>query len=222
MELFKHPSKDSYVQAQILKNKKKLLVIASSDEELSVIARYVRTNIPRAGFGICHGVRNGYEVQRLRRLLGIEIIGTDIAPTATEFPNVIQWDFHDVKPEWIRKVDFIYSNSWDHSYDPEQLFKTWMDCLSPGGRLYISWTPSHSAPADGADCFSASLEELKSTLSRYGTLEADCTVRQWRIPGKSFIYNLARIVLRRKPVKTIHLLVVAHSAETQSIMRGKY
>ena len=96
------------------------------------------------------------------------------------------------------------------------------DVGSTSAAVRVAWTPSHSAPADGADCFSASLEELKSTLSRYGTLEADCTVRQWRIPGKSFIYNLARIVLRRKPVKTIHLLVVAHSAETQNIMRRKY
>jgi hypothetical protein len=141
-------------------------------------------------------------------LLAVEVIGTDIAPTATEFPNVIQWDFHDVKPEWIRKVDFIYSNSWDHSYDPERLFKTWMDCLSPRGRLFIAWTPAHSAPADDADCFSASLEELKSMLSRYGTLEADRIVSQWRIPGKSFIYNVARVAWRRRPVKTIRLLIV--------------
>jgi hypothetical protein len=131
MELFKHPSQDSYIQAQILKSKKKLFVIASSDEELSTVARYIRTNIPAARFGICHGVRNGYEVEQLRRLLGIDIIGTNIAPTASEFPDVIQWDFHEAREEWIGKVDFIYSNSWDHSYDPERLFKNWMDCLSP-------------------------------------------------------------------------------------------
>ena len=208
MELFTHLSEDRYIQAQILKNKKKLFVIASSDEELSAVALYIKTNIPAAKVGICHGVRNGYEVQQLRRLLGIEVFGTDIAPTANEFPNVIQWDFHDIKKEWIGKVDFIYSNSWDHSYDPERLFSNWMNCLRPGGGLFISWTPAHSAPVDEADCFSASLEELKSLLLRYGTLEADQIVRQWRIPGKSFIYNLARIVWHRKPVKTIHLLIV--------------
>ena len=26
--------------------------------------------------------------------------------------------FPEVKPEWIGKADFIYSNSFDHSYDP--------------------------------------------------------------------------------------------------------
>jgi hypothetical protein len=83
MELFRHPSKDAPAQARIAKNKKKLSVIAIADEELSVIADYVKEHIPGTSFGICHGVRNGYEVQELRRLLGIDIIGTDISPTAS-------------------------------------------------------------------------------------------------------------------------------------------
>jgi hypothetical protein len=71
-----------------------------------------------------------------------------------------------VKQEWIGNVDFVYSNSWDHSFDPERLFKNWMERLKRSGRLFISWTPTHAAPVDSADCFSASLEELKSSKVR--------------------------------------------------------
>jgi hypothetical protein len=150
MELFRHPSKDAHTQAQIAK-KKKLSVIAIAGEELSVIADYVEEHIPGTSFGICHGVRNGSEVQALRRLLGIDVIGTDISPTASQFPNVLQWDFHDVKQEWIENVDFVYLSSWDHSFDPERLFKNWMEYLKSraGGSLFLG-RPLHAAPLDAA------------------------------------------------------------------------
>jgi len=100
-------------------------------------------------------VCSGYEVQELSRLLGIDVIGTDISPTASQFPNVLQWDFHDVKQEWIENVDFVYSNSWDHSFDLERLFKNWMECLKPSGRLFISWTPTPCCSLRRCDCFSS-------------------------------------------------------------------
>jgi hypothetical protein len=36
-------------------------------------------------------------------------------------------------PDWLAKVDFIYSNSFDHSYDPEKCLNTWIDSLRIGG-----------------------------------------------------------------------------------------
>lgn len=32
---------------------------------------------------------------------------------------------------------FVYSNSWDHSYDPELAFSRWMSCLRKGGFLFL-------------------------------------------------------------------------------------
>ncbi|MEJ0015745.1 MAG: hypothetical protein WDN25_04115 [Acetobacteraceae bacterium] len=50
------------------------------------------------------------------------MLGTEISDTATQSSTTIQWDFHEVKPEWLNSVDFIYSVSWDHRYDPVKLF----------------------------------------------------------------------------------------------------
>lgn len=69
--------------------------------------------------------------------MNCDVIGTEISDTATQFENTIQWDFYDVKDEWIGKVDFIYSNSLDHSYDPEKALDAWMNCLTDNGVCII-------------------------------------------------------------------------------------
>ena len=106
------------------------------DPELGAIAAHFRSHHRGGSRGLCHGVRNGYEVRRLRTLLPtVDIVGTDISDTARDTPNCIVWDMHDVKPEWVGAIDLIYSNSWDHTYDPCVLFTNWSRCLSHEGRL---------------------------------------------------------------------------------------
>ena len=56
------------------------------------------------------------------------------------FPNTIQWDFHDVKDERIDSIDFIYSNSLDHSYDAKYCLKQWFRCLRKDGICIINGT----------------------------------------------------------------------------------
>jgi SAM-dependent methyltransferase len=167
MKLYKHESYEEYVEAQKIKNHRKLDRTFASPGVLNQIIEDIRKNIPNTKFGICHGVRNGWEVEYFRKELGIEVIGTEISDTATRFDNVIEWDFHNVKDEWIGSVDFIYSNSFDHSFDPELALQKWMSCLNTNGRLYIEWTTSHNVPVknDAADCFSASIEEYKELIS---------------------------------------------------------
>ena len=53
----------------------------------------------------------------------VKVIGTEIASDAeNRFPNTIEWDFHNVKDEWLNNVDFIYSNSFDQQIVPLQEF----------------------------------------------------------------------------------------------------
>ncbi|MGV8987481.1 MAG: class I SAM-dependent methyltransferase [Cypionkella sp.] len=95
-------------------------------------------------FGLCHGVRRGKEQAWFsRKLDGANVIGTDISETAREFPNTVQWDFHDDNPEWAGKADFVYSNSWDHAYDPGKAFRAWAKCLKQGGWILIDHTRGH-------------------------------------------------------------------------------
>jgi len=167
MKLLKYKNYDDYVKTQTEANKAKLKGVWAVKREIITISKYIKRNIPDASFGICHGVRNGWEVEIFKSVLKVNVIGTEISETASQFENVIQWDFHKIKDEWIGNVDFIYSNSWDHSYDPPYCLDQWMRCLKPTGRCFIEWSIFHSdVDVSDADCFGASIYEYQQIISR--------------------------------------------------------
>jgi len=167
MRLYKHKNYKEYKKAQINKNTKKLDLVWVKPHEIKLISKKIKKYIPNASFGICHGVRNAWEVKQLRNILKIDILGTEIAPSATKFENTIQWDFHNLKDEWIGSVDFIYSNSFDHSYDPEKCLDVWMKCIKKGiGVCFIHWMSTNASTIDAADCFAASLKEYKDLFNK--------------------------------------------------------
>jgi hypothetical protein len=173
MKLYDHKNYEEYKDAQIDKNTRKINHVWVKPHEIQVISKKVRKYVPKASFGICHGVRNAWEVQQLRQLLNINVIGTDIAPSATQFKHTIQWDFHEVKDEWIDKVDFIYSNSFDHSYKPARCLDAWMSCIKKGvGICMIHWMSTNANKIDAADCFAAPAKEyIKMINKRYRLVE---------------------------------------------------
>lgn len=162
-------SYEKYRQVQEKANKRKLDRVFVSRPSIALLAGYVRRHLG-AGikFGLCHGTRRGNEQAWFSHFLGCEVLGTEISSTATEFPNTIQWDFHEVKPEWLGAVDFIYSNSWDHSFDPDRCFKAWASCLRPGGLMMLEHSHQHTADTTNnvdpfgieADALSAMLDQL--------------------------------------------------------------
>jgi hypothetical protein len=177
-----------YRTVQVAANNLKFRSIWVEDAELLRIADYVRRHQPDAKRGICHGVRNGYEVRRLRALLrGVDLIGTDIADSAANLPHCRTWDMHEVDPAWVGAMDVMYSNSWDHSYNPGLLFKRWSRCLSPEGRLFLSYTEWHSergvSVTSKVDVFGCSCDELLRVVLRWFTVDdiLDITPsRSWR------------------------------------------
>jgi hypothetical protein len=147
---------DHYRQIQIEGNHRKLGNVWVTEENIAYLADYLRLRNPR--FGICHGTRRGKEQEWFGKYLGCEVIGTEISDTALQFPNTIQWDFHQVKPEWLGAVDFIYSNSFDHSYDPERCLTAWMSCIRAGGVCIIEHSNMHDTMgASELDPFGASI-----------------------------------------------------------------
>ncbi len=152
-ELLKFPNFQSYREAQIKANEEKLDVVWVDRVNIEFLSKYILTKIPKPKFGLCHGTRCGEEQKWFREFLGCDVIGTEIAPTAKDYPNTIEWDFHDIKAEWINSADFIYSNSLDHSYDPEKCLNTWVKCLKPGSGLLIL---EHSMPGHGPNTVSES------------------------------------------------------------------
>ena len=167
MKLYKHNNYEEYIKAQVRKNVRKLKQVWATPETLGSIANYIKQHIPNPEFGICHGVRNGWEVHQLRAYTQVNIIGTEISHTATQFKHVIEWDFHKIKPEWEKSVDIIYTNALDHSYDPDLCLSQWAKCLSSKGCCFIEWTRSHQSCIDPSDCFSANKKEYFELISKY-------------------------------------------------------
>lgn len=118
---------------------------------------------------LCHGTRNGAEQSYFRaKLPDAEIIGTEISDTATQFPMTIQWDFHEVKPEWLGAIDVVFSNSWDHSYQPQKLFPAWLSCVAPGGAMVLEWSERHAKnDATAIDPFRAELPALMKFVTGF-------------------------------------------------------
>ncbi len=166
MKLYEHEDHESYIEAQEAKNKRKINLVWVKPHEILEISKKIKEYVPKAEFGICHGVRNGWEVAELRRLLDINVIGTDIASSATNFDNVIQWDFHNIKKDWMADVDFIYSNSFDHTWNPELCLDMWMYCIKGDGVCFIHWMDTNTDTIDSADCFAASLEEYRMLINK--------------------------------------------------------
>lgn len=131
---------ERYRKVQDEGNKRKLNYVFVHESTIDAAADIVRAHRSEPTFGLCHGTRRGLEQKWFAEKLGCEVIGTEIAESAKDFPNTIQWDFHEVKPEWVGNVDFIYSNSLDHSYDPAHALRQWMSCLKPGGVCLIEHT----------------------------------------------------------------------------------
>jgi hypothetical protein len=73
------------------------------------------------------------------------VLGTEISDTASDFPDTVQWDFHDENPEWVEKFSFVYSNSLDQAFDPKKALSTWVRQLDSSGVLFIEHTMAHSA-----------------------------------------------------------------------------
>lgn len=164
--LWEYPDYDTYRRVQEQGNKQKLCAQYVQKGHIFFLAAYVLKAIDPVQFALCHGVRRGKEQGWFRRKLrGAEVIGTDISETAKDFPNTVQWDFHEPNPAWAGRADFVYSNSWDHSFDPSRALRVWAETLRPGGLLLLDHTRGHlPASASALDPFGATEEALQALV----------------------------------------------------------
>jgi len=153
---------NSYKMIQQEGNKRKIEKIWVQPENIEFLCLKIR----HAKFGICHGTRRGLEQQLFSQKLQCDVIGTEISDTASQFPNTIQWDFHDDNPEWHGKADFIYSNSLDHAYDPRKALTNWMKCLSDDGVCIVEHSSMHESSSQ-LDPFGADVELMPYLILRW-------------------------------------------------------
>ncbi len=147
---------DEDARIQRLHNERTLERVFADEATLAAIARALPPPRGAPLSGICHGARNGLEVTWFREQLGADVIGTDIAETATRFPHMTVWDFHEPNPAWEGRFDFVYTNALDQAFDPERAVRTWTGQMKPGGRLFVEHTTAHGpAFASEMDPFGA-------------------------------------------------------------------
>jgi len=165
--LHQYPDYDTYKEVQVAGNKAKLRMQFVKESHVAILSDYLEKQVGQVKFGICHGTRRGAEQEWFRKHLSgnPEIIGTEISDTADQFPHTIQWDFHEVNPDWSGRADFVYSNSWDHAYKPEVAFGAWIESLRPGGLMLLDYTKGQTPEAANAlDPFGVTYERLNAML----------------------------------------------------------
>ena len=170
MKTHEYKSYEEYVKCQVSKTEWAFKNVWANKTVIEAISSYIKDNNEEAKFGICHGVRSGWECVEFNKELGIEVIGTELADVEND-SCVINWDFHKLKDEWVGSVDFIYSNSFDHSCAPDLCLRQWMKCINKNGHCFIEWTTQDTSCND-IDCFGASKEEYYELFSlRYNVVE---------------------------------------------------
>ena len=170
MQILTFPNDREYVKAQRRADESKSKRTSFTQNEINRIREellHCDTGIfaknPCMIDGICHGCRNGQEVDSLNLENQMDCCGTDLFPR--EYPFIVEWDFRQENPEWVNRFDFVYSNSLDHSDEPEKTLEVWSNQLRGDGVLLLQWSTSHRN-VEGADCFGASLDEYMILVSK--------------------------------------------------------
>ena len=168
MVLYQYPDYETYREIQTAGNKAKLRMQFVCESHVSLLSERLAALVDEVHFGICHGTRRGLEQAWFRRHLPGEpdVIGTEISDTATRFPHTVEWDFHETNPDWSGRADFVYSNSWDHAFDPVKAFAAWIDSLRPGGVMLLDHTRGQKPDsANALDPFGITFERLNAMLT---------------------------------------------------------
>jgi len=143
--LHQYQSYEEYKEVQIHHNMRKIEHIWADEQTLGLMCDSLEKYLPdREVFrGLCHGTRNGFEQNYISQRPRFEAIGTDISPTAANYANSIEWDFHNQKEEWIQSFDFVYSNSLDQSWNPRGALVTWLNQVKKDGFVVVEHTSAH-------------------------------------------------------------------------------
>lgn len=181
-------SYEEYVQGQrsktdaILARKEADVPNWIKHEDVQFLAQYMqlKMRLPFTNkFALAHGTRSGREQKWFMEALpGELVLGTELSPNATGLYTVVM-DFHDVKPEWLRKADFVYSNALDHSYNPTFAVQQWMREVSSDGVLIVEWSKSHTKEGlrGDIDIFGGSLQEFQDLICNAGPFHIAAVVK---------------------------------------------
>jgi len=173
--IYKYKNHTDYVNHQIEKWKANVNGKWVDDADIKYLYdNFLYKHFDKIQFGICHGAKTGYENKLFSQYTGANFIGTDLSVTKN-CDNVIQWDFHELKDEWINNVDVIYTNALDHTYKPVECLSTWIKCLTTNGVIIIEWTKYHGTDYDASrsDPLSADKEQYWKFIEEAGGIKIE-------------------------------------------------
>lgn len=171
MKQYRYTSYEHYKTEQIRANKKKLNCSYVDPNSIYMLCTYAVDMLNLTPENVlCHGTRRGLEQTYFSKGfsnhgLHVTVIGTEISQTATRFPDTVQWDFHEPKDEWKGAFDIVYSNSFDHAFNPVLCLDTWMGQVTGSGICIIEYSHDMDSRISSTDPFGATLQEYKELIT---------------------------------------------------------
>ena len=139
---YEYDDYDDYLKNQKEAYDKKRDKVWTEESDIKCVSEYIKKFINPSN-GICHGVRTGKEIIWFRKYLNdCDVIGTELNEKRNEY--VVKWDFNNENSNWINKFDFVYSNSYDHSFDIHHTMDTWKNQLSDKGIIVLEYNHDHT------------------------------------------------------------------------------
>ena len=171
MNTYTHGSYESYLNTQYSHTDGETdhgtgVVIWASEVMLKEVNALIHSHINDIRSIVCHGCRNGFEVDVLKRLnSGAEVFGTDIYELAYKYDRKFfrRMDFDLVPEEWVGYFDVVYSNSIDHCRDPLLTLNSWKLELREGGICFVTFQFTKRRP-NKVDCFYLSPDLYRSEI----------------------------------------------------------
>jgi len=191
MKIYNYNSYEEYVAAQVEGNVRKINNSYVDPISIGMLVEHLHTKyLLKPELVLCHGTRRGLEQEYFKNSFesfGVypTVIGTEISHTANQYPNTIQWDFHNVKDEWVGNVGLVYSNSFDHSYKPVDCLDAWMSCLSVDGKCVIEYSEVCDTKSGKTDPFAATLNEYRDFIEDKYIIDDIITNEGLKDMGKS-------------------------------------
>lgn len=188
MKIYTYKNYVEYVNSQKEAFHRKFKNVWVKEENIKFISELIKPRNPQQG--LCHGVRQGYEVEWFIKYLGCYVIGTEIGEI--KHKNILHWDFNKENPNLIGKFDFIYSNSFDHAFDPQETIKIWRRQLKSEGLLILEidrrqeHTGEISKSVNKTDPVSLTLNELTQHIPEWtgmkliGIYDMPVITQEWR------------------------------------------
>jgi hypothetical protein len=140
MEIYQYKDYDEYITSQRRGYETKKERQWANEPNIKFISDCLQEFAPQNG--ICHGTRSGKEQQWFMKYLkNCTCIGTEIGDTKED--HIVNWDFNQNNPVWEKKFDFLYSNAFDHAFNPATTLQTWEQQVKDGGYILLEWSCIH-------------------------------------------------------------------------------